>query len=233
MNQAFYLLQLQKIDTQLDQAAHRLEDISRLLTEDEALKQADALVLSASHMLKHARLSLQKAEEAVRAQQIKIVESEASLYSGRIKNPKELQDLQKEIAAQKRQQTVLEDQQIASMIALEESEKEHMQASAQLSAVQARFAEQKAGLLGEQTQINKNIERLQSERAALLSPIAPENLQIYLRLRAQKRGTAIATVTDKTCDGCGASLTPGEWQAARSPSKIVYCTTCGRILYAG
>jgi len=233
MNQAFQLYQLQKTDSQYDQASNRLNEIERILQEDETLRQAEALAASAEHMLKHAHLSLQKAEDAVQAQRIKIEENEAALYSGRIRSPKELQDLQNEVAALKRYQTVLEDHQLEAMMALEEAERDHQRAKEQLANVQASFATQKAGLLGEQSQLQKNRERSLSERNVLLSSIAPENLETYERLRKQKRGIAVATIVDEACTACGAMLTPAEWQAARSPQKMVFCPSCGRLLYAG
>ncbi|MFN2235225.1 MAG: C4-type zinc ribbon domain-containing protein [Anaerolineales bacterium] len=47
-----------------------------------------------------------------------------------------------------------------------------------------------------------------------------------------RAGVAVAKVEDRACKACGSTLTASLNQAARSPSQIVFCDSCGRILYA-
>ncbi len=101
------------------------------------------------------------------------------------------------------------------------------------AAARASAAARSASLRGEKSQLQKDIERLQAERAPIASQIHPEPMQIYDRLRRQKKGLAVAGIVDSCCTGCGSTLTQAEWQAARSPQQITYCPFCGRLLYAG
>jgi predicted nucleic acid-binding Zn-ribbon protein len=233
MSQAFHLLQLQKIDTQLDQIQSRLNAIDTILQTNEALKQAMAANLAADQQLTADQHKLRTAESAVQAQQIKIETADAALYSGKIRIPKELQDLQNDILSLKRRRAALEDEQIEAMLALEKDEENQRLAAQHLLKVQAETANQSASLLGEQTQLLKNQERLNVERQAVLPQIMPENIAIYTRLREQKHGLAVCKVEDNACAGCGSSLRPEEKQAARSPSQLVRCSSCNRFLYAG
>jgi predicted nucleic acid-binding Zn-ribbon protein len=233
MNEAFHLAQLQKVDTQLDQIQARLAAIDLELSSNDTLKQAQTADELAQQQVQKSQRNLRSAEDAVSAIRIKIETSESSLYGGKIKNPKELQDLQHEIQALKRRLSELEDQELESMLALESSENTQKEKDQLLLKTQAEVSSQSAGLLGEQTQLNRSRERLLTERNAILPQISAEYLAIYHRLREQKRGLAVCQVQDGSCTACGTVLRPAEWQAARSPSQVVRCTTCGRILYAG
>lgn len=233
MNQSFHLYQLQKIDTHLDQIQKRVTEIDQILQNDQTVQEAQNAAAAAEQNLKNARRNLQKVEDTVKSVQIKIETDEASLYGGKIRNPKELQDLEKDIAALKKQIRTLEDGQLNSMVALEEAEQAGRLAAARLTGAQADAASRSAGLLGERSQLQREREKLETERTVAAAAVLPENFAVYQNLRRMKRGVAVATIVDESCSGCGSSLTPAEWQAARSPHKIVICSTCSRILYAG
>ncbi len=233
MNQAFHLARLQRIDLQIDQFNSRIKEIDRLLSENEAVRQAESAVRQAEAAQTKSRQKLMLAENAVEAQRIKIETNEAALYAGKIRNPKELQDLQNDIASRKRNLAELEDEQLEAMLTLDEIEKKLKNCQQNLDEVQARFISQNAGLAGEKTKIKENLQRLVGEREAALKPLTPESISLYQRLREVKHGIAVATVADGACSACGTELRPAELQAARSPHNIVFCASCGRVLYSG
>jgi uncharacterized protein len=233
MNQALHLFRLQKIDTQLDQVEARLSEIKKSLEADESIKQAEKLTAEAAKKLFQSKLALRECEEKVQAQRIKIETDESSLYGGKIRNPKELQDLQNEIQSLKKYLALLEDSQLEAMMALEETEKENQSALDFQAKTLAAFTNQKASLLGDQTQLIKNKERLIVEREVTQTPISQDNLDVYNRLRAQKRGVAVSSLSDGACTACGSILRPAEVQEARLQSHSAFCSNCGRIIYAG
>lgn len=233
MNQAFNLFRLQQIDTQIDQNENSLAQIERLLSGDEAVNHARQAVEAAAKAVQKASQSLKEAEFAVHEQQIKIAQSEASLYGGRISNPKELQDIQKEITSLKKHLAALEDRQLENMLAVEEAENQEQSANTQLTQAQANFAEQSAGWLGQKEQLVRNLERLHAEHDAAVTLISKESLQIYDTLRKRKSGVAVTSIDDGSCHVCGATIRPSELQAARAAQVLVFCNSCGRILYAG
>ena len=69
-----------------------------------------------------AQQALRTIEEQGKEMRIKLETGNAKLYGGRITNPKELQDIQLDVAASKKRLATLEDKQLAAMIALEEAE---------------------------------------------------------------------------------------------------------------
>ncbi len=233
MNQPFHLYRLQQIDTQIDQVEANLAEINRLLSGDEAVRQATQAVESVEKVLHLHQQTLKQLEFAVHEQQIKIAQSEASLYGGRIHNPKELQDIQKEIASLKKHLSTLEDQQLESMMAVEDAENQEKSAKTALNQAQAAFAQKSSGWLGQKDQLTHNLERLRAERAPALSLVSKDSLQLYENMRKRKSGVAVTTVTDGSCSVCGATIRPSELQAARAAQVLVFCNSCGRILYAG
>jgi predicted nucleic acid-binding Zn-ribbon protein len=233
MSQPFKLLRLQQVDSQLDQARSRLNEIEASLSDHAALRQAQEEARQVESALEEARKSLRHAEQEVQAQHIKMEQSEASLYGGKIRNPKELQDLQKEIASIKRFITVLEDRQLDLMLAVEETEAGYSAAQQALETVRAQAAVQQDALLEEQKGLLQRVEGLEADRQAVAGSIDKEDMQLYEELRRQRRGVAVARVADNACAACGSILTPGQVQAAHSLSLISRCGFCGRILYAG
>ena len=233
MNQAFHLARLQKIDLQIDHCTNRIKELDQLLKDNGKVREAEKSASDSDSETVKIRLLVKKAEETVDAQRIKIELNEASLYSGKIRNPKELQDLQNDIASLKRYLSVLEDEQLNAMLALEESEAKFKKAFSILAEAQAQFINQTADLAGEKSKLIDNLQRLMGERDAALKPLSAESIAIYKRLRGQKRGIAIALAEDGACTACGSELRPEEMQSARSPNNIIYCSSCGRILYSG
>ncbi len=232
MSAALGLYRLQLIDSRMDEIRARLEKINQILENDLEMRQAKKQISETEGMLQLARHSLKQAETEVNRQKIKIEQSEAKLYSGNVKNPKELQDLQNEVAALKRHQETLEDRQLEAMLEEEATEQAHQAAIEKSERVKARLADQNQTLTTEQSDLNKDLERLNAERSAALSPLDPNLLTDYNQLRQVKRGLAIATVSDGACAACGTTLTPAQLQSARSTAQIINCSTCGRILYA-
>jgi predicted nucleic acid-binding Zn-ribbon protein len=232
MSAALGLYRLQQVDSQIDQIQARLQAIQQILENDLALRAANEGFAAAEAKHKDAERALKLCEAEVEKQQVKIEQTESSLYGGKVHNPKELQDLQKDAASLKRHLETLEERQLEAMIAAETAENELQTAKVALGRVQSNLIEQNKDLATESETLRKNLERLSSERQAVIGNIAAQTLNVYNQLRKQKRGLAITTIGDNSCEACGTTLTASQQQNARSTSQLFYCPTCGRILYA-
>ncbi len=233
MNQSAHLFRLQQIDSQLDQVNARLKQIEKLLSEDTRILNARKKAEEIHRELEKSRLRLHNAEELVRQQNIKIEQTEATLYSGSVRNPKELQDLEKELASLKKHLGTLGDQQLEAMMTVEQNEVFANQAQAEYQKILGEVISEQAGLSGEREQLEKTKIRLETERQALCTSVKAENLQIYEQLRLQKKGVAVTQVEDNSCSACGATIRASEVQAARMQPHLIFCNSCGRILYSG
>jgi hypothetical protein len=232
MSASLGLYRLQLLDSRMDEVRVRLEEIRQKLENDAEVNQAKKRFAETDSILKLAQHALKQTEVEVDKQKVKIEQSEANLYSGNVKNPKELQDLQNEIAALKRHLITLEDRQLDAMLEEEKSQQAHQAALDHLEQVNSRFADQNQSLTSEQAILRREFERLETERQAAVSPLDTNLLAVYDQLRKHKRGLAIASVSDGACAACGTTLTPAQMQSARSTSlDYNYCPTCGRILF--
>lgn len=231
MSQSFKLFRLQQIDNQIDKAKARLREIEIELQENSELRQANQRLEQTRQFIEETDIALRKAEAEVQAQRIKIEQTEAALYGGKIHNPKELQDLQHESAALKRYQSVLEDRELEIMLTMEQAEADLQSAIANQHSAQTDYASKNATLLKEKTILLGDIEHEENERRATAEGIPPTDLRIYEQIRQQRRGVAVAKVIDRTCSACGSTLNTGLLSAAHSPNLLTRCDTCGRILY--
>jgi len=233
MSQPFKLYRLQLVDSQLDQARQRLDEIEHILNDDARIQQARTAATGTATALREAHKQLRMAEEITREHRRKITQTDTRLYGGKVRNPKELQDLQNEAAALKRYLEVLEERQLEAMLAVEEAEEAQQRAQHQLDQTMADAHTLHASLKGERSQLERTVARLSGEREATAHTISADDLTLYDVLRQKRRGVAVALVAQKSCSACGATLNSALLQAARSPSQISYCDTCGRILYSG
>ncbi len=226
------LYRLQQVDSQLDQIHLRLHKIENMLAERTTLQQAEKRAEAAHGALETTQKALRQAETKVRDQRIKIEQTEAVLYGGLVRNPKELQDLQNEIGALKRYLATLEDSQLEVMLAVEEAQEAYQADQNFLNQTRERYESRDAELMRERALISQNAQTLENQRLAILEAALPEDLQIYDRLRKQRGGMAVALVKERACSACGSTLTAALNQAAHSPTQINTCESCGRVLYA-
>lgn len=233
MSAALGLYRLQQVDSQMDAIRARLKTIRETLENDLELRAAKDAFSAAENLHKQASSALTQSEADVEKQSIKIEQTEASLYSGSVHNPKELQDLQMDVASLKKHLGTLEERELEAMIHAEETEKALQSANEKLMQVQANLKGQNIDLTNESDVLNKDLERLQSERNAVTGNLEQQVIRTYEQLRQQKRGVAVTTISDDSCEACGTTFTASQQQNARSNSQLYYCPTCGRIIYAG
>lgn len=232
MSASLGLFRLQQVDRKIDRVRSQLETIRQTLENDvelqESLKRTEAA--QAEHY--HANQGLKNIEAEAHAQKIKIEHAESSLYGGAVKNPKELQDLQKDIVSLKKHMDTLEERELEAMLKAESTEAALQSAKTDLELMQARLGNEHKKLIVEQSALIAEMEQLVEEREAALGPIDATLLQTYESLRLQKRGVAVTEINDNTCSSCGATLNAALQQNARSAKQLMNCPSCGRILYS-
>lgn len=233
MSQISILYRLQQIDSQLETARISLRSIEQKLNDNSLILTARQNVAQAEQKHQSELKRLRESENKSYDTRIKIEQSESSLYGGKIQNPKELQDIQNEVASLKRLITTLEDRELEAMMAVEESEANLAQVNEALKATQASLIEQQAILNGEKTKLSGQIERLEAERNATLPPIPAADLALYEQLRKIRNGVAVVKISSRACSACGATLTAAVIQSTQSTGQLVRCPTCSRILYSG
>jgi uncharacterized protein len=231
MSQTLNLYRLQQIDSQIDRNHTRLYEIQKYLDDDAELKDLQNQVDEAKKRNDIAEQNLCQIEIDVKNQIIKIDQIQSNLYAGNSRNPKELQDLQNDVAALKRHLITLEDRQIDAMQEAETTDDNYQTALRRLDERLKNRGGISKDLNIETGSLKTNLERLLVEREAITGAIPANELELYDQLRKQRRGVAVALIQENACGACGATLSLAQIQTSRSAEKMSLCPSCNRILY--
>ena len=232
MSASLGLFRLQQIDRQMDRVLLKIENIRKILEDDAGLRAAMERLQATQLKHDEARQVLNSAETDAASQNVKIAQAESSLYGGQVHNPKELQDLQNDVASLKRYLNTLEDRELETMVVVEDTENDLEAAKSALEQLKSRLTEEHKSLIASRDDLTRELQVLEVERGAASNAIAADHRGKYEQLRKVKNGLAVAEVLDGSCSACGSTLTPSVQQSARSLALLVHCPTCNRILYA-
>ncbi len=229
MSQARVLYDLQQIDNEIRAQKQRLGEVLRLQKEPAALLAARERAAAAQANLqqwqsKHKDLALEIASLAEKAKR-----SEERLYSGTVKNTKELTDLQKEIEGLGRRRASLEDDALLMMMEIDESKGIQTATSSEAEKLAGEFTAASAALRREQQTLALHLNSLLEKRARHVVLAEPALLKSYDAIARQKNGLAVAGLQANKCLGCRLTLSNAVVRAA-TEGKLVYCENCGRIL---
>jgi hypothetical protein len=231
MNVGFQLFQLQKIDTELQHVQNRIDEIQSAIQADRNVEIAKKRVETKEAELRKIKSEFEAIDYESGQKKVKKSQSEANLYSGRIQNPKELQDLEAEIASLSKMLVDLESRSLEQLERLEKAEENTAALKEELKKALTEFETNKSRLLAEKGNLENDLKNLGTKRASQEAQLTAEQKDVYEHLRESKHGLAIAQLQDNSCSACGSSLTASQCQQARSGSQLFYCPTCGRIVY--
>ena len=229
MSMAKQIYELQELDLELESCQQQLSCLTAKLGENEELTRARAELTVNQQQLDELRKHLRAAEYEIKDLESKLAAVNDDLYSGRIRNPKELSNLQADMESLKAKKSQLEDRALSLMDRIDESTVKVEALHRKVNELDIKIQQEHAQISTEIDNIRTNITRLQNERDTLLSGISQPMLDLYLNLKLSKK-TAVARVTKGTCQGCRITLPVTDLQRARS-GKVIQCSSCGRILY--
>ena len=230
MSQPDAMYQLQEIDLGILKDRQRLQEITQILANDAALQAAQARVDAAQSKLSPLRTHSRDLELEMQSNEEKTRSSEKQLYSGAIKNPKEMQDVQQEIQSLKKRHSDLEAMLLETMMAVEEAESALEDARANLDAVAASRGDEHRQLLAEKSQLESQVRDIRERREQSLEAIEPENVKLYETLRPRKHNQPMAIMEGNTCSICGVAQTMAVEREVRQGKQLVRCSNCDRIL---
>lgn len=227
------LMRLQHIDSEIDAQQARQIEIERALAEDGGLSAARAGHSAAQTVLAASRRSVRSFEAEVQLLASKAREVELKLYSGRVTIPKELEDLQSELASLKRRLAALEDQQLEAMMQVEGDEASESSARQQVERLDEELRASQSALADAKVRLEASLASLAVEREAAALPVPSADRHLYQALRQRKRGLAVAVLDEGACSACGVAPSSSRAQAARQGDVLIFCGNCERVLYAG
>lgn len=230
------LLVVQEHDTHADQLRHRLDTLPEkpaVTAAEAAVAAIDARIAEVTVRRDELARSQKRLEDEIATVEDKRAHEEATLYSGSVTSPRELQALQDEVDALKRRTSSLEDEEIEIMELLEPVDAELAELASQRDAAEASLAEARAALSAASGGVDAELVEVLAQRDAAAAAVEDAALLAeYERLRPQMAGVAIARLVGTTCGGCHLSLSAVEADRIRKlpPDARATCDECGRML---
>jgi uncharacterized protein len=229
MNAGLLLYRLQQTELDIQKRKQSLAEIENSLHDDSALVEARKALAAGEQSLAAAMKKQKELEYEIENLQNKKKQINYKLYSGSVKNPKELSNLESELASVESRKEKGEDELLEVMARVEELEGEVHTSNEKLEFLQRDWGEKQLSLGHSKGEVEAEIRELEGAWHNEVASIDPEALDLYNRLKSAC-GWAVARVEGGKCEGCHIALPTGQWQKARS-GEIVQCNNCGRILY--
>ncbi|HUP28166.1 MAG TPA: C4-type zinc ribbon domain-containing protein [Chloroflexia bacterium] len=231
MSRTGQLYDLQQIDSALDSRVARMRQIDQQMVDSPELIAARNAHQEAASYHSDLQARLKQASHEVEDTSNRIRIQDKRLYDGSIKNPKELGQVQDEVAHLKSRLKTQEDAAIEAMMQAEAADDQLQARAADLEEATSEWQKFQAGLAEEKDTLLQQAKVLQLKRQRAIAELPWADLQTYERLRRGKGGVAIAGVREGLCGGCGVSVPANILHQARAGTDLVSCPTCGRILY--
>lgn len=224
------LFQLQELDLQIEAQNALLQEIASALGETSDMTTSQAQINSLREMLHDQEQRMRELEWDVDEINRQVSDEESKMYGGKVKNPKELQDLQKNVGLRQDRRRKIEERELQIMSDIDATQAELQRAQEELGQIHLAWEENQRKLAERQTATTEAIAICRAKRSQLSASITPQSISIYEKLRRDKRGRAVSKVERSTCLGCRIALPMGLISRIRG-RDFAYCPSCGRILY--
>jgi hypothetical protein len=229
------LLDLQDLDLQLDQVAHKRKGLPEhaALAQLAAEKSAvDRQLVAADTEVSDLQREQRKADADVEQVRQRRARNQQRLDSGQVTSPRDLENLQHEIGSLERRISDLEDAELEVMERLEAAEATQTDLRTRADAFAGRQAEMQSARDAALKELDEQRGSLDEQRAKVLAELPAELVTTYEKLRERNGGIGAAPLVGKRCMGCRMELNPSDLGRIKSaaPDVVLRCEECGRIL---
>jgi predicted nucleic acid-binding Zn-ribbon protein len=230
------LVQLQHIDTGLDQIEHRrrtLPETAQVAAVVAELAEKHAERVRARTSVADLGRAQRKADADVEQVRTRRARDQQRLDSGSA-SPKELAGLSHELETLAHRQSDLEDVELEVMEQLEAATATVDELEQQVAELTARERAARQQLADVTADLDADRARLQARRAEAAAGIDGALIELYEKVRASVNltGLAVAALENGRCSGCRVDLAPQELQRMRvlPADAVIRCDECRRIL---
>jgi predicted nucleic acid-binding Zn-ribbon protein len=231
MNLPSKLFELQKVADKLYAAQKRIFDIDQILKNNKELHDATLAYELAKKDAGIKEMHVKQKAEEEKELQHKIEFSESTLYSGMVKNPKELQDLQKELSSLKKRAKQIENDHLELISSFDDANNIKFEKETELAKVNQTLEVLFKDLSAEKTELERQIKIYNQEYLVTSTDLPADIKTVFENLFRTKKGKAVAVIDEGTCSVCGLSIRESQIQQIKSSNQIVYCPSCGRMLF--
>lgn len=226
------LLELQALDTKLQQLGHRaanlpeLATIAGLTTVREGLRST---VGEASGAWEDAQLELKRTEADVAVVEARVARDKERMQSSA--SVKDVAAFEQELAALAKRQSDLEDIELAVMESVDEKAKALSDSRAQLEAVDAKIAEASSTRDAALGELDGQKAATAADRDSLARRLPPDLLALYEKQRA-RYGVGASMLQGGVSSASGVALNSSDMTVVRAaaPDDVLLCPDSSAIL---
>jgi hypothetical protein len=228
------LLDLQAIDTRLDQIAHARKNLPQLARLAELERQSAALdseLVRARTALADVEREVAKAEADVQLVRDRAARDQARLDSG-TGSAKDLQAIQHEMQSLARRQSELEDVELEVMERAEAAEAEATRLAGERAALDEQVAEATAARDAALAELDAEAQAVAGPRDDTVAGVGEDLVALYDKIRVQSGGLAAAALRQRRCGGCQLELNNVDMNRIKAApaDEVLRCEECRRIL---
>jgi predicted nucleic acid-binding Zn-ribbon protein len=223
------LRELHRIHQQLADLRDRLERGPKQVRAREAnVAQLEARLTEARDKAKQTQMGVDRKQLDLKAGEQKVIDLRVKLNGAN--SNREYQAFLEQIAAAEMAGSVLSDEILEGMekfdehgVAVKEAEKNLSSGKQELDKAKKAVDESAAAIHGDITRLEADLAQAEKE---LPSDIKAD----YQRVVRSKGADSLSAADDGVCTGCGQQITLN-MQNELQLSKLVFCKSCGRLLY--
>jgi len=224
------LLELQAIDAELAELSFQVDQSNtqrkrikeKMESERASVDTFRQRLAQLEHESRMKNLDVDELDEQIRQYQQRLDRGIISF--------KEMEDLRIKIGHERERINAMEDEALALMDRIEETNEGLAEAQAHLRIRESELRAQIEEIERQLVDIRRCQDELAQERTRVSETIAPYLLAQYEALRTKLSGP-LATIHHSTCSGCKLKVSGSTLERVRGGMGIVTCEHCSRILY--
>ena len=224
------LVELQKIDSQLEDLNSLLGDLPKMVEE---LNEQESKLINKidenKNRLKENNLNSNKSETANSEIQGKIDKLTDQLFL--VTNNKQYDALTNEIGHLKEQKNENESSLLSYLEEKDILEKEISEDEKILEELKIDLDSRRKKLEAALSETAEEKEALEKSRQKKIVKIEPSDLEIYRKVILARSGLAVVSLSGDSCSGCGAAL-PIQMASEIRAGNAHRCDNCGRFVYS-
>ena len=229
------LLELADIDAELGRIDHRRRglpqhgELARLEARDAELRDSVAALTA---QISDLRREQGKAEADVEQVRSRIDRDRQRLDGGMVSSPRELENLQSEVASLQRRQSDLEEVVLDVMERFEAGQAGLAEATAESAQLGTDLTTVAAARDAALAELAEQSAKAEDRRIEVTATLPADLLDLYDKLRTQHGGVGAAALRHRSCQGCNLTMNTVDLNTIRAApdDEVLRCEECRRIL---
>ncbi len=234
MTPAQMLLRLQDTDIVELRAQRQIDELpekAALVEQRKKVRDVSELKAKIDRLIQQYERDLARHEDESALLDSKISSEQTKILSGSVKDPRELQNISRELDGLKRRRDKLDSETLALMEKVEHAGGQREKVAAALEQATAKEAELTEALMTRGAALQREVDAARVERERVCRELDPVLAKQYETARQTKAGLGVGRLEGDRCSACRVALPADKAQSLREGKPDVgVCPMCKRVL---